>query len=303
MRTNALAATLIISVASLQPSGARGAELKRIATTGHAIYYAQRARDVDVKRSEAFLTRLDSLFGVPPAGWRLQYYRHADVAEVQARIGFPAWGVTDLATGRVDSVRPYHPHELVHAATGRVGQPPVFFAEGLAVALTSGGSWHGRDLDEVARDFLAARGQLRDLLFDFALQNPERDYALAGSFVAFLLDRYGIEPMLAFVRGCGEVRSCERALRSAYGRPFDALEVEWERALSRPRLLRAWYEPATWPDSLRGRAPVTAPLPSVASAGLLAERGSSAVGGPARGTSSGGGQTEAEVVRCSADKE
>jgi hypothetical protein len=274
MRSQALAVTVLASSLSLHLSTARGAELKRIATTSHAVYYAARAHDVDVKSSEAFLTRLDSLFGPAPAGWRLQYYRHADVADVQARVGFPAWGVTDLATGRVDSVRPYHPHELVHAATGRLGRPPVFFAEGLAVALTSGGAWRGRDMDDVAREFLVARGQLRNLLFEFGLGNPERDYALAGSFVGFLLDRYGIEPMLAFVRGCHAARGCERALRSAYGKPFDALEVEWERGLSGPRGARLWYQAATWPASLRGQAPVADPTPASAADGLLAERGS-----------------------------
>ncbi|HVO10283.1 MAG TPA: hypothetical protein VMX54_05955 [Vicinamibacteria bacterium] len=280
MRTNAVAATILVSslIPSLMPPPAEGAELVRVASTGHAVYYARRARDVDVRRSEAFLARLDSLFGPPPAGWRMQFYRHASLAEVQERIGFPAWGVTDLVTGRVDSVRPYHPHELVHAAMGRIGQPPVFFAEGLAVALTSGGSWNGREMDAVAREFLAARGELRDVVFVFALTDPQRDYALAGSFVGFLLDRYGIEPMLAFVQGCQEPGGCARALPTAYGRPFPALEVEWARALAEPRAPRPWYDAATWPASLRGRAPLThrqepEGVPA-ASPGLLAERAS-----------------------------
>jgi hypothetical protein len=259
--THLLAGALALAAAA---AAARGEELTRVASSAHAVYYAGRPHDVDVRRSEAFLARLDSLFGPPPAGWRVQYYRHAGLAQVQAQVGFPASGVTDLATGRVDSVRPYHPHELVHAAMGRVGRPPALFAEGLAVALTSGGEWKGRPLDDWARGFLAARGQLRDVLLAFALDDPDRDYALAGSFVAFLLDRYGIDPMLVFLRACGGRGRYERAATAAYGRPFDALVVDWERALAAPASPRPWYDAATWPGSLRSQPSLPLPGPAVA---------------------------------------
>jgi hypothetical protein len=36
--------------------------------------------------------------------------------------------------GPIDSVRDFHPHELVHAVARRIGRPPVFFAEGLAAS-------------------------------------------------------------------------------------------------------------------------------------------------------------------------
>lgn len=256
MRSLAIAAIALGSL--LLPRVADSGDLAQVAATAHAVYFAAHARDVDVRRSEAFMERLDALFGPPPAGWRVQYHRHASASEVQARFGAPATGVTDLRTGRVDSVWPFHPHELVHAATGRVGLPPMFFVEGLAVALTSEGLWRGSEIDAIAVEFLASRGDLRDVLFRFAVEKADRDYALAGSFVAFLLDRYGIEPMVAFVRGCDEAPgACGRALRSAYGKSFAALAAEWQVALKArgPRPRREWYDAASWPRSLHAQAP------------------------------------------------
>jgi hypothetical protein len=265
MRSLAIAA--IASGSLLVPRAADSGDLAKVATTAHAVYFAAHARDVDVRRSEAFMERLDALFGPPPAGWRVQYYRHASASELQARFGAPATGVTDLRTGRVDSVRPYHPHELVHAATGRVGLPPMFFVEGLAVALTSEGRWRGSEIDSIAAEFLAARGDLRDVLLHFALEQADRDYALAGSFVAFLLDRYGIEPLVAFVRACDEAPGASgRALRSSYGKSFGALAAEWQSALKPrgPRPRREWYDAASWPRSLHVQAP---PLVAAATSG------------------------------------
>ena len=161
-----------------------------VARTAHAAYYAAGGHGIDVRRSEAYLGQLVSLFGPAPAGWRIEYYRHASSTALRDRVGLEASGVTDLATGRIDSVRDFHPHELVHAVAGRIGRPPVFFAEGLAVALTGAGRWHGRDLDAVARQALAASPSLEPFLTHFTEQDPDTAYAVAGS-----LDRLPARPL------------------------------------------------------------------------------------------------------------
>ena len=258
----------------LQPAPAAAAGLARVASTAHAVYYADLGAGVDVRRCEAFLGRLDAVFGPPPPGWRFEYHRHASPADVRALAGFPATGVTELATGRVDSVLPYHPHELVHAVTSRLGRPPALFAEGLAVALTSGGRWNGRQLDDVAREFVAGHGQLVEVLRTFALDDAVRDYALAGSFVAFLLDRYGNERMVAFLQACTRLRDSSHALGASYGRSFAALVDDWEMSLATVRGARAWYDPASWPASLRGAEP----LRSSSAAGELRPLGARLLG-------------------------
>jgi hypothetical protein len=263
--------------------------LRLVARTSRVDYYAVKGGRVDVKRTEEFLDRLQSLFGPAPELWRIQYYRHPSVRDLSDHVGFAALGVADLATGRIDSSRDFHPHELVHAVTGREGSPPVFFAEGLAVALTAQGSWDGRDIDAVAAAEMARKETLEPFLASFTERDPEVAYAVAGSFVAFLLDRYGMPPMLAFVRGCGRSpEAYESAFRRAYGRSVARLSIEWTAWLSEtsPRAKRAWYDPEQWPAALRGSGvdPMAAPAgpPSSAAAAAPAQRSDVAAEPPAR---------------------
>jgi hypothetical protein len=252
----------LVAPAALSLAETTRAEVwKPVARTAHAAYYAAGGQGIDVRRSEAYLGQLGSLFGPAPAGWRIEYYRHASSGALRDRVGFEASGVTDLAAGRIDSVRDFHPHELVHAVAGRIGQPPVFFAEGLAVALAGAGRWHGRDLDAAARQALAVSPTLEPFLTRFTEQDPDTAYAVAGSLVAYLLDRFGIEPMVAFLGGCGSSpEGYEHAFRRAYGRTVAGATLDWQRALvDQGTTSREWYDPAGWPRSLqRGGATTVA---------------------------------------------
>jgi hypothetical protein len=96
---------------------------------------------------------------------------------------------------------------------------------------------------------------------------------VAGSFVAFLLDRQGIEAMEVFLRGCGDSPSrYEGAFRRAYGRSVASLTIDWMAQLRRggTNQLRTWYDPARWPAALqRGIVP---PAPQAAMAGPAVAR-------------------------------
>ncbi len=289
-----LALSVLSTIVLAVPAGASaGAEFRKVAETEHARYYAARGAAVDVRHSEEFLRQLLTLFGPTPSEWRLEYYRHSSMSALAAQVGFAAVGVTDIETARIDSAYEYHPHELVHAVAGRLGRPPLLLAEGLAVALTAHGVWRGRDVDAVAREYLAAQGVLYPLLREFALENPDRDYAVAGSFVGFLLDRHGIAPLLAVFEGCGsEAGRYEAAFRSAYGKGFADLERDWRRSLSADAApaARAWYDAGTWPGSLRTSGSLTAalapvePRPGVATNVTIALEPGAAEPGPASST-------------------
>jgi hypothetical protein len=250
-------------------------------------YFVAPGQRVDMKTTEAFLERLATLFGRAPEGWRIRYYRHASPEVLGTRAGRAVTGLTDLAAGRIDSARDSHPHELVHAVMGREGLPPVFFAEGLAVALTSHGRWGERDMDVVARREMVSRGSLEAFLTRFTEEDPDVAYSVAGSFVGFLLDRHGIPPMLAFVRACGpEPERYEPAFRRSYGRSLASLSIEWmawlrEREGDAPR---AWYEPERWPLALANDTAPADPPPASRAPGartaLLAEGAQSGHPGP-----------------------
>jgi hypothetical protein len=238
---------------------ARDSALRRVAKTSRARYYSVDRARVDVRRSEAYLERLESLFGRTPAGWSVDVVVHPAHGVLRSAEGAAASGITDLLAGRVDSVRAFHPHELVHAAAGRLGMPPAFFAEGLAVALSSGGRWRGRDIDAVAQGALMGGARLEPLLEHFGAE-PDLDYPLAGSFVAFLLDSHGIEAMVEFLERCGPSPfTFEESFRAAYGRTIANASLAWRaRLLVRGGSGWGWNDPATWPRSLQRSRPAMA---------------------------------------------
>ncbi len=254
MRRRLTFALLVLVVPAARPALARDGDVafRRVAETAPARYFAPKGLAVDVDRNEAYLLRLFELFGVAPSERRVDYYRHASVAELQHLVGVPAYGVTNLDSLRIDSVREFHPHELVHAVAGRLGRPPLLFTEGLAVALSAEGHWRGQDIDAIARAYVSTNRGIDLLLREFASEDPEGDYAVAASFVAFLLDQGGIEPMLAFLRGCGAgAESYEYAFHAAYGRGVAVKGVEWERwLLQGASARRSWYDSRNWPHAL-----------------------------------------------------
>lgn len=122
------------------------------------------------------------------------------------------------------------------------------------MALTTRGRLDGRDEGDVAREYLAKRGRLDSLIAEFGLDDPRRDYAVAGSFVSYLLEQHGIQPLIDFLQGCGSDASrYEAALRSAYGVGLGELEWGWSRWLARhgDTVQPEWYEPQSWPQALR----------------------------------------------------
>lgn len=256
MRRWVLAITLLGSALPPPAEAASRDGFREVKRTDRVTYFAAKGSRIDVKRTEAFLDRLATLFGTTPKGWRLEYYRHRSAGIVHPELGAMAYGITDLDHLRIDSVHDYHPHELVHAAAARFGRPPLIVAEGLAVALTSGGRWRGGDLDEHALRAIEAGGGVEPFVARFTEQVPDAAYAVAGSLVSHLLDRFGIEPLLEFMQGCGAVGGrFETPFRRAFGLSFARATIDWERGLrNEPRAGRAWHDPATWPSSLR-RAP------------------------------------------------
>jgi hypothetical protein len=244
---------LAAAVVGAQPAP----DFKQRRRTERVTYFVAKGRKADVARTEAFLDRLETLFGAAPAGWHVDYYVHRAQQLSHPQSSYAAFGITDLESLRIDSVREYHPHELVHAVAGTIGRAPLFFAEGLAVALTSEGQWHGASLDARARRALARNASLERYLTAFSQQDPDEAYSVAGSFVAYLLDRFGIDPMIGFLRRCGDGSgSFETAFRGSYDLTVARASIEWSEALGQaPSEQRAWYHETSWPTSLRRDLP------------------------------------------------
>jgi hypothetical protein len=122
------------------------------------------------------------------------------------------------------------PHEFVHImAHDAWGSPSEWWlGEGVAVAA---GPWNGVDVDVYTR-CLRTTGKLMPLrMIVPAMRNPgdqtaRAAYPEAGSFVRFLIERYGREKV-ARIYSSGAA-----ALPAIYGRSLPELEAEWQQHLA-----------------------------------------------------------------------
>jgi hypothetical protein len=197
--------------------------------TGHtaqATYYSRGSARADVRRIEAFVTRLQTQLDAPAAA--SQYYTYDSPEQIAAVTGHHAAGVTFGRRREVHSTQPFHRHELVHLVAAELGDPGRFFQEGLAVVLGDERRWQGRPVDSIARSHAVA-GTVSALVADFDGAHPDVAYPVAGSFVAWLIDTHGIDRVRGLFRVSGAQGAA--AFEIAFGAPLDAAAREWSRSL------------------------------------------------------------------------
>jgi hypothetical protein len=200
------------------------------AQTTHFAFYTKGNRPVDASKSEAYVTRLEKLLGCTVTG-RAEYYRYGSPEEIAAGTGTYAQGLTFAKAGQIHSTQDFHAHEIVHLVAGQLGDPGVFFQEGLAVALGNDAKWRGQAVDKVAKAYLH-NSKLSELIKGFDRLDPEVAYPLAGSFVSRLVRVHGIESVAAFFRAAGAPGADrEAAFAMAFGESMDQAAASWQRSL------------------------------------------------------------------------
>ncbi len=183
-----------------------------------------------------------------------------------------------VGAGRTDYTKPWlaevhlvdapapHPvlrHELVHAlasafATGPLRVPAragvlvsAGLVEGLAVAVDlPRGEWTAHEWTRAMRDLGLMPG-LAGIIgpAGFFGAPPARAYTVAGSFLAFLLERHGAAPVKRVYGGT--------TFAQAFGKPLEALAAEWSAFLDGvvvPPALRAAADARFRRESLFARA-------------------------------------------------
>jgi hypothetical protein len=89
-----------------------------------------------------------------------------------------------------------------------------------------GKTWSGlKSIEAVLERLKAAEAQLDDP--EQFYSNPQVAYPQSLSIVAFLIDRYGLETFVEFIRANVEEPGYRSALEATYGLPADELETEW----------------------------------------------------------------------------
>lgn len=199
------------------------------AQTQHFSFYSRNTRQkVDVEKSERYLARIQAQLGHRVSG-RAEYYRYETPQEIAAGTGTWAEGVTFARAGQIHSTQEFHAHEIVHLVAGQMGNPGAFFHEGLAVALGNEGRWRGKDVDDLARP-TARRVPLSTIVDGFARLEADVSYPAAGSFVAKLIARHGIEKVAAFFRAC-DGRNTADAFARTFGVTLDEAGAAWAASL------------------------------------------------------------------------
>ena len=127
-------------------------------------------------------------------------------------------------------------HELAHVVVGRFGLPVIRVSlrgglvEGVATAQEL--TWGTRTLHQHAAA-MRESGMLPDIrrimtLSGFVSGSTSASYVTAGSFCRYLIDAYGMKPLLAVYGG--------EEFDAAFGNSLDGLVTEWNRFLGRLRV-------------------------------------------------------------------
>lgn len=123
-------------------------------------------------------------------------------------------------------------HEVTHIISSRIGEPPPLFGEGLALYME--GYWWDKPLHWWARKFLR-EGELvpLDQLLETSkfFTNEDRiTYPEAGSFVSFIIEKYGMKHFLAAyanISGYDTQADIRRKIVKIYSKSLEGLEKEW----------------------------------------------------------------------------
>ena len=223
----------------------------------------------------AGLERLEKDVGIELQG-EVQFFIYGDTADMrEALLYVPDWtggiafseyntiliGVPpSLAeTWGRDTVR----HELAHLVIGQFarsclgGTLPTWLSEGLAVfAEGEAGEQIRTDIENGLRN--NGFQPVRSLNGAFPTQDDEvrAAYSQSYSLVAFLLESYGQEKMLALLQTFAGGVGYDSALEQVYGFNADGLEIAWREAIGAP----SRQIPPTPTPLTAGGVPTAAPL-------------------------------------------
>jgi hypothetical protein len=230
--------------------------------------------------------QLEQMTGVRPQA-PIHLYVYGNTTEMQEAmlyepswtggVAFPANNITiigihpaNLEWGKRTIV-----HELTHLIVGQMTfscgeNVPTWLNEGIAVYAEGGlDSWsEARFRQAVAANELLS---VRDLTNGFSAHPDLADlsYSQSYSLVAYLVERYGSERLLALFERLRGGATVEAGLQSAYGIGLDVLEDGW----------RGWVGAGPRPQAAPAASPQPTPIPTYAP---LAVAPTSAVRPPVR---------------------
>ncbi len=220
--------SLNLAAASLSSAAPLAGFALRAETT-HFAFFSRGVARLDVRRPEEQLARVEAALG-HRISTRVDYYVYERPEDIAAATGRYAGGLTLPGLGQVHSTLSSQNHEIVHVVAHSLGDPGPFFQEGLAVALGDRGRWQGQPVDRVAKN-VAKTATLASLIAGFDAVDPREGYAVAGSFVGYLVKVHGLPKVSHFFRACHDGRGADAAFVAIFGETLDEAGAAWLRAL------------------------------------------------------------------------
>ena len=242
-----LGAALVASVPACREITAsrRSSDLTVQQTSPAYLFYMAPGDSVDTAWQESYHRWMVAALRIDP-GVRLEYHKYRDRKHLREITDRETNGFAEPGTPRLHTIWPRDNHEVVHAAVIlTLGHPPALFNEGIAVAHQTdppAGSlhprWNGESVHAIAARLdqagrLPALGSMLESR-DFFEYGEDTSYPMSGSWVRFLIDRYGLTPLKAYFRQSrfgAPAPETRAAFQAAYGITLEAAWAEWRSYL------------------------------------------------------------------------
>ena len=244
---------------SITGPGGTNALTNRIETTHYVFLHADGDR-VDADLQEFFHDWVVRELQLAPSR-KIEFRKYRNRAHMGELTGHgDTNGYADRTSYVAHSIWSADTHEAVHLYVAGWGDPVALLSEGVAVAYAPNPMrrdniprWSDRPVHDAARALLN-EGRLIALnrlapSAAFRLFDAEVTYPQAGSFVTFLIERYGLDRfrvLYAQVRADDRPTDIETTFTAVYGATLAELETSWRTALATPTSYGS-LETSLWP--------------------------------------------------------
>ena len=210
MKARTITFTLLLAISNFSCSYDRNYDnydlskkLTKQFSSRHFRYYLEWDDKVDTIFQEKYFEWLLKQLQVDLSD-TISYYKLKDKQIIENLTGFEANAFANPDSNAIFTIWPSDNHECVHLVLCRnVGCPPALFGEGIAVAHQAYTvddefipSWNGEDFHVLSKTYYEDKTlpNLDSLLGIYSYWNIDMNitYPVAGSFVRYLVDNYGI---------------------------------------------------------------------------------------------------------------
>jgi hypothetical protein len=234
---------VVFAAACQSPAAPSSFTLTQRIETAHFIFRMADNDAVDTAWQEAYHTWAVAALQVnitKPITYN-KYLSRVQMGDATGNYDTNAYANAEGPAFEIHTIWPRDNHEVVHLYSSVFGRTVSLFSEGLAVAFQINApagetvpKWSGTPLHTLARTF-RKEGRLAPLSSiaysnSFRTIDPNVAYPEAGSFVRFLIDTYGLDPLKRLYGASQPSDSAERiaaTFASVYGLSLTDAERAW----------------------------------------------------------------------------